>query len=211
MSVHVGGHRLDDFDAADQIGGNGIHRGTTRAGFGRANRNAVDRGVVQRGIDTADDDVATLVLIDLGKDTGQAAHRFGCVAVGQLPRAVGGDDVHQVVGIALLLQRAGLAFAFARHDEGVELQDAVAHRNIRAGIDIVGDLDGNRLVGVADIGRLKRIATCRHIGEGIAAIGGGIGASVELFDRDARSEHVPVIIVVANATRDAGGLSRCVN
>ena len=66
-------------------------------------------------------DIAFLALVALHRDGRQARQGGGAVLVGEAAHRVGGDDVDQIVGLALELDRGGLRFGNGAGDDDLVL------------------------------------------------------------------------------------------
>ena len=81
---------------------------------------AVDGDRVEIWGGSPDGDVAVLAALADGRDAGHAFEGLGGVYIGKIADGVGGDDIFEIGGGALLVDRAGLALARALDDERAE-------------------------------------------------------------------------------------------
>ncbi len=84
LRIENGGLRLGHLDAVEQLPRDDVERQTARVAVGVAELEAVDGIIVEVRRNTADRDIASLALIILHADAGQALDHFGDVAVGKL-------------------------------------------------------------------------------------------------------------------------------
>jgi hypothetical protein len=101
VGVVVGGDRLHHLDRRDEVGRDGVERDAAAPPPRDADDVAVDRHLVEVGIDAADDDVARLALVDLDRDAGEALQRLGGVEVGKLADVIAATT-SAIVGSARL-------------------------------------------------------------------------------------------------------------
>ncbi len=78
---------------------------TSRIRFRGRQADAVDRGSVERGVEAAHGDEASLALVIEHVDARQAANRFGYVLVGELADPVACQHAVDGVGLALAIDR----------------------------------------------------------------------------------------------------------
>ena len=103
IGIHVGPHRLDHLETRDQVGRHRIHRHPARAELRRRTDHlAVERDVVQAGVDAAHDDEAAFTLIDFHRHAGMRRSASAALASGNRPTE-SADTTSMMVGGGTLL------------------------------------------------------------------------------------------------------------
>jgi hypothetical protein len=178
IGVHVRRQRLDDFNPADHLGGDeGKIDGAVvvlhRRGLDAVRRGgepvAVEGDGVVFGGGAAH--VGPLIVDDV--DAGEPRQRLADRAVGQVADGVGGDDVGNAAGGALLVDGAGLALADARDGEGVHHDRAVGEAGVDPRDLAVTDLHGGPVRFEAEVGGFESVGAGGKIGEMEAAFAVG--------------------------------------
>ena len=178
VGIHVGGQRLLDLDRFDRVRRNDVERHRTDIAFGCRQAHAVQRRGVEFGIEPAHRDEAAFALVVQNVDARQAAQRFGDILVGELTDRVARQDAFDAVGGFLARQRAGLVRGLSDDEDVVRPAEA----------EIDGDAAGCGHVDRAahglgaDVARLERVGTGRHVAETEAAVAAGFGNAAQFDD-----------------------------
>ena len=209
-AVHllVGRGDLGDFDGAERVGGNHIKRERAVAAIGRGDADAVQLHRVQVGPNPAHDDEAALALIAIERDARDALHRLGGVLIGEATDFVGGDEVGQRLGGALLVDGARGAHGVAGDDKLVQRDDLGAEARIEARGGAGGDGHGLAQVGVAHVGELHGLSTGGDVEEHIVAALIRDGRECGACDVHLRAAERQLGLRVGHAAGDRAGRLR---
>jgi len=164
--IHVGGQRLHDLDALDEIGGNLVHFETA---FHAAERRCtgalltIQRHHAEIRVHAADHHGGDVALLFELRHAGHAHDESADVQVGDIAERVGGHDGFDVVGIALRGDRGGIALALAGDDELVELVDRGGQRQFVIRAPIGHDGHPHRLGVEPGVGGGQRIQAGGHL------------------------------------------------
>ncbi len=130
----IGGKRLEDFDALDQVRGNHVQLDVAHVGFRRRHVDAIDRHVAQARFGAADLDVFAFAFVALQRNAGQAADGVGDIRIREAGDDSFGQHLHDVFGGGLDVDRFRLTLQPLRsHDDLIDLRSDLQYR-IRAGL-----------------------------------------------------------------------------
>jgi hypothetical protein len=133
--------RLEQFGAAEHVRRQQrVVEGTGRiaVGFCAGDVVAVQLGQDQFRGQATDADVLALAAVAADEDARHALQRIGNVLVGELADVFGGDDLHDRVGVALLVQALLDGVAVALHRHRIEVRRLRRARG-RRGVSLLGE------------------------------------------------------------------------
>jgi len=93
IGIIIRRHRLDHLNRGNKIGRDRVKRHAPPFGLGSAHNIAVNRYLIEIGVDAAHDDIARFALIGLDRYARQTLKRLGSIIVGQLADAVRRNDI----------------------------------------------------------------------------------------------------------------------
>ena len=207
VAIHIGCGGLDDFRGGERAGADLAEVNVAvadRGAAGDGNLRTVDeerRKVLRHA---ADVDRADLTAGAVDGDTGEALEHFTDGGAG-VAEGVDGGDGADVGGLALLLDRGGLALAEALHDKFFGFVDDGIERDIADDGLSGGDREREALIVEARIGDDQARRASRD-GQAVVAVAVGGGAHVGAFEADDDTrEDIPGGEIGHAAGDDRGG------